>query len=41
MTCENGCITGPVAFNPDLVQSQMIFNKAMAAVKKSYTDEKK
>ncbi|MBO7764371.1 MAG: hydrogenase, partial [Bacteroidales bacterium] len=41
MTCENGCITGPVAFNPDLAQSQLVFNKAMAAVKKSYADERK
>ncbi|MBR2297599.1 MAG: monomeric [Bacteroidales bacterium] len=41
MTCENGCISGPVAFNPDLVSSQQIFNKALAAVKKSYMDENK
>lgn len=38
MTCANGCITGPVAYNPDLVTSEQIFNKALAACKKSYKD---
>ena len=38
MTCANGCITGPVAYNPDLVTSEQIFNKALAACNKSYKD---
>lgn len=38
MTCPNGCITGPVAYNPDAIQSENIFNQALTSCKHTYAD---
>lgn len=38
MTCPNGCITGPVAYNPDMVKSESLFSQALSSCKNTYAD---